>query len=114
MRVLVTGGDGYIGSVVAEELIANGHEAVVYDNLSQGHRGAVHPAAKFIKGELEDSATLRRALADNRVETVIHMAADALVGESAIQPAKYYRNNVASGLSPLEATRHSDLSNLGY
>ncbi len=114
MRVLVTGGAGYIGSVVTEELIAYGHEAVVYDNLSQGHRGAVHPAAKFIKGELEDRATLRRALADNRVETVIHMAADALVGESAMQPAKYYRNNVAAALILLDAMRDAGVSSIVF
>jgi UDP-glucose 4-epimerase len=103
MRVLVTGGAGYIGSVVTEELLKDGHEAVVYDSLYKGHRGAVPPEAKFVEADLMDAETLSRTLSENRIEAVIHMAADSLVGESVQKPAKYYRNNVVAGLNLLDA-----------
>lgn len=102
MRVLVTGGAGYIGSVVVEELIGDGHEVVVYDSLYKGHRAAITPGAKLVEADLIDGARLREALSD-RIDAVIHMAADSLVGESVQNPAKYYRNNVVAGLSLLEA-----------
>jgi UDP-glucose 4-epimerase len=103
MRVLVTGGAGYIGSVVTEELVAGGHETVVYDNLYKGHRGAVVRGAHFVEGDLLDTENVRRTLREHRVEAVIHMAADSLVGESVERPAKYYRNNVIAGLALLDA-----------
>jgi UDP-glucose 4-epimerase len=103
MRVLVTGGAGYIGSVVTEELVRDGHLAVVYDSLYKGHREAVVPGAKLVQADLMDGETLRRTLGENGIEAVIHMAADSLVGESVQNPAKYYRNNVLAGLSLLDA-----------
>jgi UDP-glucose 4-epimerase len=103
MRILVTGGAGYIGSVVAEELIADGHNVVVYDNLSKGHRAAAPAGADFVRGELTDAENLRRAMRRQGTEAVIHMAAHSLVGESVTDPAKYYRNNVTAGLSLLDA-----------
>ncbi|TMA41609.1 MAG: NAD-dependent epimerase/dehydratase family protein, partial [Deltaproteobacteria bacterium] len=103
MRVLVTGGAGYIGSGVVEQLLASGHSAVVYDSLYKGRRDAVHPQAEFIQADLLDAAALTSAL--DRVEAVVHMAADSLVGESVREPAKYYRNNVVAGLLLLEAMR---------
>jgi UDP-glucose 4-epimerase len=103
MRILVMGGAGYIGSVVTEELCRDGHEAVVYDNLVKGHRAAVAPEAKFIHADLTDTDTLRRVLEKSGIEAVIHLAADSLVGESVIAPAKYYQNNVVAGLSLLDA-----------
>jgi UDP-glucose 4-epimerase len=103
MRVLVTGGAGYVGSVVSEELARDGHEVVVYDNLYKGHIGAVIEGAPFIQADLHDGETLRKTLRTYGVEAVIHMAADSLVGESVHNPAKYYRNNVAGGLSLLDA-----------
>jgi UDP-glucose 4-epimerase len=105
MRVLVTGGAGYIGSVVTEELVNDGHEAVVYDNLSKGHRGAVADGAHFVQADLMDTATLRDTLQQHRIEAVIHMAADSLVGESVEHPAKYFRNNLVAGLNLLDAMR---------
>jgi UDP-glucose 4-epimerase len=114
MKILVTGGAGYIGSVVTEELLNEGHEAVVYDSLSKGHRAAVDPRAKFIQGELMDVGALRDALSVNRIEAVIHLAADSLVGESVEQPARYYRNNVIAGLSLLEAMRDCGISKLVF
>jgi UDP-glucose 4-epimerase len=103
MRVLVTGGAGYIGSGVVEQLLDSGHSAVVYDSLYKGHRDAVHPQAEFIQADLLDAGALRSAL--DRVEAVVHMAADSLVGESVSEPAKYYRNNVVAGLTLLDAMR---------
>jgi UDP-glucose 4-epimerase len=103
MRVMVTGGAGYIGSVVTEELVKGGHEATVYDSLYKGHREAVVSGARFVQGDLMDAELLRRTLGENRIEAVIHMAADSLVGESVQSPAKYYRNNVVAGLALLDA-----------
>ena len=114
MRVLVTGGAGYIGSVVAEELIAGGHEVVVYDSLYKGHRGAVPAGAEFVEADLADAETLRRTFRARRTEAVIHMAADSLVGESVTRPAKYYRNNVVAGLALLEAMRDESVSRIVF
>lgn len=114
MRILITGGAGYIGSVVTEELLNDGHEAVVLDSLYKGHRNAVDPRAKFVQADLTDSETVREVLKQNHIAAVIHMAADSLVGESVEQPAKYYRNNVAAGLSLLEAMRDSGVGKLVF
>jgi UDP-glucose 4-epimerase len=114
MRVLVTGGAGYIGSVVAEELVSDGHEVVVYDHLRKGHRGAVVREAKLVVGDLLDAETLRRALIESGIEAVIHMAADSLVGESVAEPAKYYRNNVAAGLLLLDCLREAGVHKLVF
>jgi UDP-glucose 4-epimerase len=103
MQVLVTGGAGYVGSGVVEELIRAGHRAVVYDDLSKGHRDAVHPQATFVHADLLDASALRESL--RGVDAVVHMAADSLVGESVQDPAKYYRNNVVAGLALLDAMR---------
>ena len=103
MRVLVTGGAGYIGSVVTEQLVSDGHEVVVYDNLSKGHRDAVVPDARFVEGDLHDAEKLRETL--NGIDAVIHMAAFSLVGESVEAPSKYYHNNVVAGLVLLDAMR---------
>src|SRR5215207_9745768 len=98
MRVVVTGGAGYIGSVVAEVLIADGHQVLVIDNLSKGHRDAVPPEASFARLDLHAVTAQLRQFG---CEAVIHMAADSLVGESVVQPDKYYRNNVTAGLALL-------------
>jgi UDP-glucose 4-epimerase len=111
-RVLVTGGAGYIGSVVVERLLDAGHGAVVYDNLSLGHRESVLPGAEFIRGEILDRAALESALTGHKVDAVIHMAANALVGESCANPAKYYTNNLVTSLSLLESMRAAGVSRL--
>ncbi len=110
MRVVVTGGAGYIGSVVTEELINDGHEVVVYDNLSKGHRDAVVERAQFVEGDLLDSPKLRQTLSNNHIDAVIHMAAFSLVGESVEAPAKYYHNNVVAGLVLLDAMHECGVS----
>lgn len=114
MNVLVTGGAGYIGSVVAEELLRDGHEVTVYDNLSKGHRAAVAPGAEFIQADLQDSERLRTALRQRHIEAVIHMAAFSLVGESMQHPDSYYENNVLAGLSLLDAMKEEKVSRLVF
>ncbi len=114
MRVLVTGGAGYIRSVVTEELVKDGHAAIVYDSLYKGHRGAVVGEAEFIEADLMDGERLRGALREHEIEAVIHMAADSLVGESVGNPAKYYRNNVVAGLALLDAMRECDVRRLVF
>jgi UDP-glucose 4-epimerase len=114
MRVLVTGGAGYIGSVVTEELLNDGHQAVVYDNLIKGHRAAVDARAKFIEANLTNGDALRHALNDNGIEAVIHMAAHSLVGESVEHPAKYFENNVVAGLKLIDAMRDCGVKKLVF
>ncbi len=114
MRVLVTGGAGYIGSVVVEELIGDGHQVVVYDNLYKGHRSAITPGAEFVEADLLDTDRVRQTLRDAYIEAVIHMAADSLVGESVQNPAKYYRSNVIAGLSLLDAMRDTGVRRLVF
>jgi UDP-glucose 4-epimerase len=103
MRVMVTGGAGYIGSVVTEELLRAGHEVVVYDNLSAGFRDAVTPPATLVEADLLDAAALGRALREHATEAVVHMAGLIAVGESMIRPELYYRVNVQGGLGLLDA-----------
>ncbi|MFN0112287.1 MAG: UDP-glucose 4-epimerase GalE [Blastocatellia bacterium] len=103
MKVLVTGGAGYIGSVVVERLLKHGHEPVVYDNLSKGHRAAVAPEAVFIQADLHNGDVLTRSLEQHKIEAVIHMAADSLVGESVKDPLKYFGNNTGGAMALLNA-----------
>lgn len=103
MNVFVTGGAGYIGSICVEELLNAGHQVTVLDNLTEGHRSAVDPRAKFIQGCLSDAALVTQSMRDSQAEAILHFAANALVGESMTNPGKYFRNNVASGLNLLDA-----------
>lgn len=114
MRVLVTGGAGYIGSVVVEQLLLDGQTAVVYDNLSKGHPESVPADAEFVEGDLFDRELLTATLRDRQIEAVIHMAASSLVGESVIDPAKYYENNVRGGLSLLDSMRSAGVSQIVF
>jgi len=104
MRVLVTGGAGYVGSVATAELIKAGYEVVVFDNLSQGHRAAVHPRATFVKGDLADTGEVERVFAAHRPDAVMHFAARSLVGESMQEPFLYLGENVTNALNLLRAT----------
>lgn len=102
MRVLVTGGAGYIGSHTAKLLARAGLEPVVFDNLSVGHRHAVR-WGPLIEGDLADRDLVRNVLRDYGVEAVIHFAASAYVGESMTDPGKYFRNNVANTINLLDS-----------
>lgn len=108
MRLLVTGGAGYIGSVVASQLVEEGHEVMVLDNLSKGHSRAVPEHASFVRGDLLDAERLARLLATG-FDGVLHFAALSLVGESVEQPGRYYRTNAAGSLNLLEAMRLAEV-----
>ncbi len=107
MKILVTGGAGYIGSIVVEELIKQGDGVVVLDNLYFGHREAVHPEAVFVEGDLADRAAIGALFDAHDFEAVMHFASHTLVGESMEQPFKYLGENVVNGLNLLqEAVAH--------
>jgi UDP-glucose 4-epimerase len=105
MKVFLTGGAGYIGSICTEELLNSGHGVTVYDDLSEGHRSAIDARARFILGKPEEENHIHNAVRDTAPEAILHFAANALVGESMVNPGKYFRNNVANGLKLLEAAR---------
>jgi len=104
-RTLITGGAGYVGSVSAEAFLAAGHDVVVLDDLTTGHRSAVPAGATLHAGTYADRDALARLLDAERIEAILHCAARSLVGESIREPAKYYRDNVAGGVALLEAAR---------
>src|SRR5947208_14777670 len=105
MRVLVTGGAGYIGSVSTELLLAEGHEVVILDDLSTGHRAAVPEGAFIHVGDYGDSAVVNALFSGQRVDAILHCAARSLVAESIRDPARYYRDNVSGGIALLESAR---------
>ena len=113
MRILVTGGAGYVGSHCLRRLVAAGHDAVVYDNLYQGHRAAV-PAGLLIEGDLAEQEKLAAVMKDRQIEAVMHFAALALVGESVEKPELYYRNNVLGSFQLLEAMRQSGVRKIVF
>src|SRR5438876_12335111 len=104
MRILVTGGAGYIGSHAVRLFLARGHDVWVYDNLAAGHRAAA-PADRLLVGDLAEPARLDHAFVQHRIEAVVHFAASALVGESVKHPERYYVNNVVNTINLLEAVR---------
>jgi UDP-glucose-4-epimerase GalE len=113
MKVLLTGGAGYVGSHCAKLLRESGHDVWVYDNLVFGHREAV-PSERLIEGDLLDGEKLAAAFRDHRIEAVMHFAAFAYVGESVTDPAKYYHNNVVGTLSLLDAMRAADVKKIVF
>jgi UDP-glucose 4-epimerase len=113
MRILVAGGAGYIGSHAVRYLKKSGHQVWVYDNLGVGHRAAA-PKETLIVGDLSDRAKLITVLRENKIEAVMHFAAFALVGESVIDPAKYYLNNVCATIEVLEAMRAAKVMKLVF
>jgi UDP-glucose 4-epimerase len=113
VKLLVTGGAGYIGSVVAHQLLQAGHETVVLDNLSKGYEGAVPEGARHLRADLLDAEEVRGALSVG-FDGVLHFAALSLVGESVEQPERYYRNNVCGTLNLLEAMREAGVPRLVF
>ena len=109
MKIFVTGGAGYIGSICAELMLNEGHAITIFDNLSEGHRAAIDPRAQFVEGDLQDRQSIESALVESRPDAVMHFAANALVGESMQNPSKYFRNNIANGLNLLDAMIASDV-----
>jgi UDP-glucose 4-epimerase len=104
-RILVTGGAGYVGSVSVEAFLAAGHDVVVLDDLSTGHRAAVPAGARLVVGDYGDQVAVTRLLADEETDAILHCAARSLVGESLQDPARYFRDNVGGGIALLEAAR---------
>jgi len=102
MKILVTGGAGYIGSIVVEELISQGDEVVVFDSLLTGHRGAVHPSAEFVQGDLSDRLAIKAVLDNHSFDGIMHFASYTLVGESMEHPFLYLGDNVRNALNLLE------------
>ncbi|HEY6012993.1 MAG TPA: UDP-glucose 4-epimerase GalE [Candidatus Limnocylindrales bacterium] len=105
MRILVTGGAGYVGSVSAEAFLAAGHEVVVLDDLTTGHRAAVPAAATLHVGTYADAGAVADLLRAERIDAILHCAARSLVGESIRDPSRYFRDNVAGGIALLDAAR---------
>ncbi len=114
MRVMVTGGAGYVGSVSVERLVAAGHDVLVLDDLSTGHGGSVPAGVRLVRASFGDPDDVARAMAEHGTEAVLHCAAKSLVGESVTNPAKYYRANVVGGVMLLEAMRRRGVRRLVF
>jgi UDP-glucose 4-epimerase len=112
VRLLVTGGAGYVGSVVTARLLAAGHETVVLDDCSKGHAEAVPEGARFVQGTLRDTA--EQVLAEGGFDGVVHLAAKSLVGESVAQPGLYFSENLGGALALLEAMRRTGVSRIVF
>lgn len=102
-RVFVAGGAGYIGSACTEYLLDKGYEVTVFDDLITGHRSAVDPRARFVRGNLEDRDLLIPLVRDGKFDAIMHFAAFSLVGESMTDPGKYFRNNLANAINLADA-----------
>src|SRR5665647_135073 len=114
MHVLVTGGAGYIGSVIAARLLARGHGVTVYDDLSRGHRAAVPGGASLVQGDIRDQSRVQGALLDSRCDAIVHMAALAEVGESVEQPERYHDVNVNGTAAVIAAAKAATVGRLVF
>jgi len=112
VKVLVAGGAGYIGSVTTHELLGQGYEVTVLDNLSYGHKQVIPKKAKFIKADLLDRDSLAKILQDDRIEAVIHFAGFIAVGESVKDPLKYIHNNIVGGYNLLDAMKSAKVNKI--
>lgn len=114
MNILVTGGAGYIGSHVVDELKASGLNPIVFDNLSTGHKASVHKDVEFVFGDIHDVDSVVTTCLKYDIKAVIHFAASSLVGESMSDPAKYYLNNVVGTLKLLEGMRKANVNKIVF
>jgi UDP-glucose 4-epimerase len=114
VRILVTGGAGYVGSVSVERLLESGHDVVIVDDLSTGHRDAVPPTASLEVASYGDAEAMERLLERARVDAILHCAARSIVAESVRDPARYYRDNVAGGIVLLEAARYAGVGRIVF
>jgi len=114
MRILVTGGAGYVGSIVAEGLLEEGYEVIVLDSLQQGHRSAVSTEAKLVLADICDSAALDKVFREHEIDAVIHMAAETVVKFSVTDPRRYFLKNVVGGLSLLETMLTSEVQKIVF
>jgi UDP-glucose 4-epimerase len=114
LRILITGGAGYIGSITAEALLDAGHQVAVLDDLSTGHRAAVPEGARLQVGTYGDAAVAADLLKRERVDAVLHCAARSLVGESMENPAKYFQENVAGGIALLDGMRAAGVGRIVF
>ena len=105
MKVLVTGGAGYVGGVSVDAILAAGHDVVVLDDLTTGHVAIVPRGVHLVRGTYGNEEAVQDILEDEGIDAILHCAARSLVGESVRDPAKYYRDNVAGGIALLEAAR---------
>lgn len=114
MRVLVTGGAGYIGGITVEQLVLAGHDVVVLDSLATGHRDAVTPGAELVVGSVMDKDTVTGLLREHRIEAVLHCAARSLVGQSMEDPGLYFTENVVGGIALLDALREARVDRIVF
>ena len=114
MKLLVTGGAGFVGSTTAQRLLEAGHEVVVYDSLLRGYREAVPEGAQLVVGDIRDAGLIERTLRDEHVDAVLHCAAMGLVGESVQKPDVYYEVNVSGGIALLESMRAADVQRIVF
>ena len=113
-RVLITGGAGYVGSVSADAFVEAGHDVVVVDDLSTGHRPAVPPGAVLHQGSYADGPAMQRLLETEQIEAILHCAARSLVAESIREPARYFGENVVGGVALLDAARAAGVERLVF
>ncbi len=109
MSILVTGAAGYIGSIVTEELVKQGNAVIALDNLKQGHRQAVTPEAIFVQAELGDLKRVEQVFENYQIEAVVHLAAEALAGQSMTDPSRHFQNNVICSINLLDTMRKYDV-----
>ncbi len=114
MKVLVTGGAGYIGSQTSQKLLEAGHSVVVYDNLSTGFKNAIPEGADFVFGDVRDRLMLSRIMKDKAIEAVIHFAAKLIVPESIEKPADYYENNTLGVVALTQACIENNISKIVF
>jgi UDP-glucose 4-epimerase len=114
MKIVVTGGAGYVGSIVCEELARQGHTPLILDNLQQGHRQAVLPEAEFVTGDIGNAADLENVFSRQPIDAVMHMAAETVIEFSMTDPARYFHNNIAAGLNLLDTMRKHSVNKMVF